>query len=152
MRSRFANGTRSVGAVNPITLEVQAHPARTHRIVFPRRHHLAFVRPRGVGNVADDGEISFRARAVVGAYRDGINLDYFSVINQRQLAVRNADEDKAGKRFLVAGVGLLLAIFDRLRCFGWLWLFGLWQAVRSGMLLSHRLLSAVCSFHRCGSI
>jgi len=95
MRGSFADRVRLVGAVDAITLNTQAHPAWTERIVWPGGDDRAVVRVTGVGDAVDDLELADWARANGRTNRDREGAQDHAVFQDCEPAVGNADEDDA---------------------------------------------------------
>ena len=58
--SGLADGPRLVGSVNPVSFLVEAHPARTDRVVTAGGNHHSRVVVGGVGDTTDDPELTGR--------------------------------------------------------------------------------------------
>src|SRR5579872_1274182 len=95
VRGSAANRTRFVGAVDAITFLIEPQPARSNGAVRAGRNHDMRVVISGVGNAVDDLELAAGAGADYSSHCHAIDLYDFAILQQRQLAVGNADQHQA---------------------------------------------------------
>src|SRR5438067_10932195 len=113
MRSRPANRAGLVGAVNAKSFFVEPDPARAQRIFRARSDDLVRVVVSGFGQAVDNLEFAGWTGRRAFAYGHGINLYNFVVFDERQLAVREADDDLALRHAITGGVFLRRSRYPR---------------------------------------
>src|SRR6185437_8734023 len=89
---RAPDGARLVGAVNSISFAAQAYPAGPDRTLLAGRNNHVRVVVGGIGDAIDDLEFAARARTGLRSHGHAVKLHHFTAFQQRQLAVRNADQ------------------------------------------------------------
>jgi hypothetical protein len=95
VRREVANRARLIRAVNAVALQVEPDPPRSKRILRTRRdHHAGGVVCRR-GQPPNDAEFPRWAWAIEGACCYRVDLYDAAVLDERQLAVRNAHNDPA---------------------------------------------------------
>src|SRR5579871_724931 len=82
--------------MNPVALDTQAHPARAYGIVCPRPYDFVRPVPGGVGDVIYDLEFAGGAGRGGVTHGNVVNLDYCAALDQRELAIGEADHDAPG--------------------------------------------------------
>src|SRR5919109_4520553 len=91
MRCRFADGSRRIRAVYPVSFFAEADPASANRIVFARRYRLACVVVGGVADSIDDLKLAGWTWAAIGSNRNLKDSQDLAVLQNSQLASRKAD-------------------------------------------------------------
>src|SRR5207237_709344 len=92
VRSCSANRVWRIRAVDAVASLVEADPARAHRIVIARWNNHSGVVVSGVGDSVDDLKLASGTLAHSRAHGNGENLQHGAVLDERQLAVGNADQ------------------------------------------------------------
>ena len=116
MRGCLANGIRLIGSVDSVARNAQPHPPRAHRIVWPRKHGFSTV---VIGRIRDpplDRERPGRARCRRLANSHAVDLLYFAVFHQSQLAVFETDNNHTLMRRGNLNLSLRHSLAHDLRC------------------------------------
>jgi hypothetical protein len=92
VRGGLADRLRLVRPVDAVALAVESHPARTERVLRASGDHFAGVVVRRIGDASSELEGAGRAGRDVGPDCDRINLDDTAVLNDRELAIGDADD------------------------------------------------------------